>query len=489
MESRKKVGLTLGPLLFLAAYFLPILPGNPGAHSLLAIFLLVVIFWVTESLPIPVTALMIPVLIITFGVATAKEAFAPFANPIIMLFLGSFILAKGMCVHSLDRKLAYSVLSLRSIGSSRIRILWAMGIISAFLSLWISNTATTAMMYPIALGLLDAYKKNEKGARMKVFGPALLLTLAYASSIGGIGTPIGSPPNLIAIGMLEKLAGYRMTFFQWMVIGLLITIPMLLFLFVYMRMKAGGIEPASKKGNIREILGEKPPKGLNPAQRNVLIAFSITVSLWILPGFISLFWGRSAPAFLWLQAHFPEAAAAVIGACMLFILPINLKRGQFTLTLKEALAVDWGTLLLFGGGLSMGFQMFETGLADSIGRFFINLGGSTAPASLITLLAVTLTVFLTELTSNTASANMIIPIVIAISQAASINPLPPVLGSAIGCSFAFMLPVATPPNAIIYGSGRIPLPVMMKTGIWLNLAGIFFIWIGVTFLAPLLGLV
>ncbi len=150
--------------------------------------------------------------------------------------------------------------------------------------------------------------------------------------------------------------------------------------------------------------------------------------------------------------------------------------------------VDWGTLLLFGGGLSLGFQMFETGLADIIGRFFISLGGSSASLALVTFLSVALSVYLTELTSNTASANMIIPIIIAITHAAGINPLPPVLGSAIGCSFAFMLPVATPPNAIIYGSGLIKLPQMMKAGFWLNIAGILIIWLSITFLAPLLGL-
>ena len=256
-----------------------------------------------------------------------------------------------------------------------------------------------------------------------------------------------------------------------------------------MKVKIRRSEDSAGGGDIRDLLGGKPPEGFSPAQRNVLIAFSITVCLWVIPGMTALIWGRTAPVFIWFQARIPEATAAVIGACLLFILPVNLKRGQFTLTLKEAMSVDWGTLLLFGGGLSLGFQMIETGLADSIGRYFISLGGSTAPAALITLLAITLTVFMTELTSNTASANMIIPIIIAIAQAASINPLPPVLGSAIGCSFAFMLPVATPPNAIIYGSGHIPLPVMMRTGWWLNLAGIFFIWVGVTFLAPLLGLI
>jgi sodium-dependent dicarboxylate transporter 2/3/5 len=151
--------------------------------------------------------------------------------------------------------------------------------------------------------------------------------------------------------------------------------------------------------------------------------------------------------------------------------------------------VDWGTLLLFGGGLALGFQMFDSGLADAIGRAFISLGGASAPPALITLLAVALSVFLTELTSNTASANMIIPIIIAIAGATGTEPLPPVLGSAIGCSFAFMLPVATPPNAIIYGSGKIPLPRMMSYGLRLNLIGILIIWAGVSLLAPLLGLI
>jgi sodium-dependent dicarboxylate transporter 2/3/5 len=150
--------------------------------------------------------------------------------------------------------------------------------------------------------------------------------------------------------------------------------------------------------------------------------------------------------------------------------------------------IDWGTLLLFGGGLSLGFQMFESGLAESIGNAFISLGGSSASSSLITLLAVALSVYMTELTSNTASANMIIPIIIAVSNAAGVNPLPPVIGSAIGCSFAFMLPVATPPNAIVYGSAMIPLPQMMKHGFWLNMAGILLIWTGVSIIAPLLNL-
>ncbi len=489
METRKRVGFVLGPLLFVLAYISPVLSHNPRAHNLLAVFLLVVVWWVTECLPIPVTAFLIPVFLTILNICPIKEALAPFANPIIFLFLGSFILARAMCVHRLDQKLAYSVLSLKSIAHKRSRILLALGLTSMVLSMWISNTATTAMMFPIALGILEAFPKEALHKGHASFGVVLLLTLAYSASVGGIGTPIGSPPNLIAIGMLEKLIDYRVNFFQWMVLGFLVLIPMFVVLYFFMRsqIKTQG-EAVKAKVDISFLKSSVNP-GLNRAQRNVLIAFSVTVFLWTFPGIISLTMGREAPLYLWLHARFPEAVAAMIGAGLLFFLPVNLSRGEFTLTFKEALKVDWGTLLLFGGGLSLGFQMFETGLADAIGRYFISLWGNSASLALITFLSVALSVFLTELTSNTASANMIIPIIIAIALAASVNPLPPVLGCAIGCSFAFMLPVATPPNAIIYGSGMIRLPQMIKYGFWLNLAGILIIWLSLTFLAPLLGII
>ncbi len=488
MENRKRVGFFLGPLLFLIVYFAPALPENPQAHRLLAVFLLIVVWWVTECIPIPITALLVPVLITALNITTVKEAFAPFANPIILLFLGSFILARAMCVHALDRKLALSVLSIKSIGKNRTRVLFGLGLTSLFLSMWISNTATTAMMYPIALGVMDAFHSHRDKNSASSFSIILLLTLAYAASVGGIGTPIGSPPNLIAIGMLEKLVDYKVTFFQWMIVGFIIMIPMYLFLFFIMKFSIKGKEKQAQAVDLSVLTETKIEKKLTRAQRNVLFAFSVTVFLWVFPGFVSLVWGREAALYLWLKSHFPEAVAAIIGAGLLFFLPINFKRGEFTLTLKDAVKVDWGTLLLFGGGLSLGFQMFETGLADIIGNFFISIGGNSAGLPLITLLAITFSVFVTELTSNTASANMIIPIIIAVANAASLSPLPPVLGSAIGCSFAFMLPVATPPNAIVFGSGMIPLPQMMKHGFWLNIGGILIIWLGVNFIAPLLGL-
>ncbi len=480
MELRKRIGLFLGPLLFFLFYFSPLLKDNPPAHKLLSIFSLVVCWWVTEAIPIPLTALCIPVLITALGICPAKEAFTPFANPIIFLFLGSFILARAMRVHQLDEKFAHSILSLKIVSCSHIRVLLAFGVVTTFLSMWLSNTATTAMMYPIGLGLLNAYRSKLNEKNLASFGVIIMLMAAYSSSIGGIGTPIGSPPNLIAIGMLEKLVKYKITFFQWMAINFFIFTPMFLFLFFLLRSKL-------PKGKLEQNLPPPTHSKLSRAQINVIIAFSVTVSLWVFPGIVALISGRESNLYIWLSNHIPEAVAALIGVSLLFLLPVNWKRGEFTLSLPQALKIDWGTLLLFGGGLSLGFQMFETGLAEVIGQGFISFF-SPKNASIITLLAVILGVYLTEITSNTATANMIIPIVIAIARATHINPLPPVLGSAIGASFAFMLPVATPPNAIIYGSGLVPLTKMIKTGFWLNNVGIIIIWLVITYFAPFLGI-
>jgi len=301
----------MGPISFLIAYFLPILSQNPKAHRLLAIFILVVIWWVTECIPIPATALLVPILITVFRIASVKEAFAPFSNPIIMLFLGSFILARAMSVHSLDRKLAFSILSLKSIARKKTRILFAMGLTTAFLSLWISNTATTAMMYPIVLGILAALPAQDKGRNHSSFGLIILLTIAYSASIGGIGTPIGSPPNLIAIGMLENLTNNRITFFQWMTIGFLILVPMYLALFLFMkfRLKREKVEPEGRMASIQD--STKAQKGLTRAQKNVLVAFLVAVSLWTIPGIVSLIWGKESAIYLWLHSHFPEQSEVI----------------------------------------------------------------------------------------------------------------------------------------------------------------------------------
>jgi sodium-dependent dicarboxylate transporter 2/3/5 len=489
MEKRQIVGFFLGPLAFVSAYLSPLLRGNAKAHILLSIFFFTIVWWVTECIPIPITALLIPVLITIFGITSVEKAFAPFANPVIMLFLGSFMLAQAMSIHGLDKKFAYSILSLKVITRRKSRILFAFGAITAFISMWVSNTATTAMMLPIALGILNTFpEEKEKGMKSTFTGSLLLLT-AYASSVGGVGTPVGSPPNLITMSMAQKLAGFRITFFQWTVIGLIVLIPMFFAMYFYMRFKMRKINKSTAgPQSPGSLFHEDLPKKLTRPQKNVLIAFSITVFLWIAPGFVAIIFGKNSAFSLWLERNLPESVVALIGASLLFLLPVDLKKGEFTLPLRRGLDIDWGTLLLFGGGLSMGIQMFETGLADSIGKFFIQSGGGSASLSLITLISIVFCIYFTEIASNTAAANMTIPIVIAICQTAGVNPLPAILGGGMACSFAFMMPISTPPNAIIYGSRLVPLPFMIKYGFWMNIFGIIIIWTAIRVIAPLLGL-
>ncbi|OGD09369.1 MAG: hypothetical protein A2Y86_02740 [Candidatus Aminicenantes bacterium RBG_13_62_12] len=486
MGARKSVGLIVGPLLFLLALVMPVLGDKPSARKVLAVFLLAAVWWVTEALPIPITALLIPVLFTALRVAGAEEAFAPLANPIIFLFLGSFILARAMSLHGLDRRMAMIIISRKRVEGRKSRMLLAFGFVSAGLSLWLSNTAATAMMFPIALGVLSALPPEETGARRRSFSMSLLLMTAYAASVGGIGTPVGSPPNLITIAMLDKLAGVRISFFHWMVLAALVALPMMAALYFVLRVRMGKEGP--RLAPAAPLAGQKAAGPLSRAEKNVLLAFGVTVTLWVLPGFLSLVLGADNPAALWFQKTLPESSAALVGASLLFLLPVNLKEGRFTCSLGEALQVDWGTLLLFGGGLSLGTQMFKSGLAEAIGTAFLGIGGRSVGVPLLTLLAVAFSIFLTEVVSNTAAANMVIPVIIAVCGASGLNPLAPVVGAGLACSFAFMMPVATPPNAIIYGSGLVPLPAMVRTGLWLNLIGIVIIWTGVCVFAPLLGL-
>lgn len=486
MDARKSIGLVLGPLLFIAVLASPLLGGHPAARKVLAVFFLAAVWWVTEALPIPITALLIPVLFVALGVAGAEESFAPLANPIIFLFLGSFILARAMSLHGLDKRLALSLIARKRVGASPSRMLLAFGVVSAALSLWLSNTATTAMMFPIALGVLSALPPGKNAERRRSFFVSLLLMTAYGASVGGIGTPVGSPPNLITLAMLDKLAGVRISFFHWMVLSALVALPMMAVVFFTLKIRAGKQElpgPPASRAAATEELGP-----LSRAEKNVLVAFSLTVALWVLPGFLSLAFGPDCRASVWLHKTLPESSAALLGAGLLFLLPVNLKQGRMTIRLGEALQVDWGTLLLFGGGLSLGTQMFNSGLAESIGASFLGIGGRSVSGPLVTLLAVAFSVFLTEVVSNTAAANMVIPVVIAVCRASGLDPTAPVIGAGLACSFAFMMPVATPPNAIIYGSGRVPLTSMVRAGLALNVFGIAIIWTGVCVLAPLLGL-
>ena len=465
---RRTIGLFLGPLVFLILLLAP-LPLPLPAHRIAAILAMMVVLWVTEALPLPVTALLGPVLAVLLRVVPVRTAFSSFADPIIFVFIGSFILAEAMFVHGVDRRIAYTALSWRFVGTSATRILITFGAVTAVLSMWMSNTATTAMMFPIGLSIV-AHLARSGMAGARQFAMVMMLITSFGASIGGIATPVGTPPNLIGIGMLERISGVDITFFQWMLIGvpagaLMFGLVALQFHFIGARHVTVGEESIRM---VRDELAKLGP--LSRGQRNVLMAFGLTVVLWVAPGLFAIAGLDASPFARAFAQAIPESIAAMIGALLLFVLPVDWNARRFTLTWDQALKIDWGIVLLFGGGLAMGELAFSTGLAEAMGKGITAWLPSQTTVAL-TMLFTGVAIVLSEATSNTAAANMIVPIAIAVAQAAGVSPLEPALGATLGASMGFMMPVSTPPNAIVYSSGFIPITAMMRYGILLDVAG------------------
>jgi len=481
-NRRRTVGLFLGPLLLVALIALP-LPVPLAAHKLAGVLAMMVVFWVTEALPLAVTAMLGPVLAVILRIVPVRAAFASFADPVIFVFIGGFILAEAMFVHGVDQRIAYTALTQRFVGTSATRILLVFGGITMLLSMWMSNTATTAMMYPIGLSMC-AHLARGGAAGARQFALVVMLITSFGASIGGMGTPVGTPPNLIGIGMLERLTGTHVTFFHWMALG--VPIMLLMFAFLALQFYFSGtrhvVIDAGSTALVREELAKLGP--MTRGQRNVLIAFAVTVVLWVTPGIFALVGADDAPFARAYTQAMPESVAAMVGATLLFLLPVEWKSRRFTLTWDEALKIDWGIVFLYGGGLAMGELAFQTGLAEAIGRGITSWLPSHSTASL-TMIFTGTAIVLSEATSNTAAANMIIPIAIAVSQAAGVPPLEPALGATLGASMGFMMPVSTPPNAIVYSSGFVPITQMMRYGIMLDIVGFFVIVGMVLLLGPL----
>lgn len=472
---RRRAGLVLAPLLFafvLSANF-ESLADKPTAHRLAAVMAAVVVLWVTEAIPMALTALLGATACVVLQVAPAKNVFAPFADQLMFLFIGSFMLARAIELHGLDRRLALSVLTLKAVGGSPSRVLFAFGATTAFISAWISNTATTAMMFAIGLSILKVLRDNGSSRIDPRYATGLMLMTSFSASIGGLATPIGTPPNVIGLNFIRKLVTadglpIDITFFEWCLIGVPIVVVLYLFMFAYLNWFC----PAG----VRELAGgreylEQQRKQLGPwtrGQLSTLLAFVIMVILWVTPGVIALGWGETSDAYKWCKLSLPEAVPALLGAGLLFLLPGT--RGRPALTWPEATQIDWGVVLLYGGGFAFGMLAQETGLAVVIGENMItwlpNAGsfGFLIAATLVATLV-------SEATSNTASANIVVPVVITMATAAGVDPLEPALGATFGCSLGFMLPVSTPCNAIVYGSGMVPLGRMIRYGALLDIAG------------------
>jgi sodium-dependent dicarboxylate transporter 2/3/5 len=474
---RRTIGLFAGPIVCIALLIAP-LPLAAPAHRVAAILGMMVVFWVTEALPLAVTALLGPVLAVLLRVAPVRTVFASFADPIIFVFIGSFILAEAMFVHGVDRRIAYTALSWRFVGTSATRILITFGAVTMILSMWMSNTATTAMMFPIGVSIV-AHLARTGMAGARQFALVMMLMTSFAASMGGVGTPVGTPPNLIGIGALE-LAGVKVTFFQWMLIG----VPAMALMFGLIAAQfyfAGARQARVDSGSMQIVRDELDKLGpVSRGQRNVLAAFGITVLLWVAPGIFAIGGVDDSAFALGFAQSVPESVAAMVGALLLFLLPIDWTGRRFTLTWDQALRIDWGVILLFGGGLAMGQLAFSTGLAEALGKGITAWLPSHSTIAL-TMIFTAAAIVLSEATSNTAAAQMIVPIAIAVAGAANVSPLEPALAATLGASMGFMMPVSTPPNAIVYSSGFIPITAMMKYGLLLDVAG-FFVIVGLVLL-------
>jgi sodium-dependent dicarboxylate transporter 2/3/5 len=489
-QLRQKTGLILAPVALVTLWVIPFEGLSSPAHHLLAVLGAVVTLWMTEAIPLPITALLGPTLCVVLGIGPAREVLRSFADPIIFLFLGSFLLAEGMLRHGLNRRIAFLVLASRAIGESPTRLLFAFAGLTGLISMWVSNTATTAMMFPIGVAILSemALRQSERVGRevrfteLK-FGTGLMLVTAFAASIGGLATPVGTPPNLIGAGLIERHLNLQISFFQWMCFGVPLSAVLVVFLAFHLN-RACPAEPGLLANSAAWLQGERIKLGaIRPGERNVLLAFGLTVGLWLLPGVIAVALGDQHPTLKWMNRHFPEAIVALLGGLLLFLLPVNLQQREFTLSWNEAKGIDWGTILLFGGGLALGELMFSTGLAQWLGEGLAHRLQADSTLGLV-MLFTAVAIFLSETTSNTASATMVIPVAIAVAQGAGVDPLAPAMAACLGASMGFMLPVSTPPNAIVYGSGCVPLLKMVRHGVVLDIAGFIAIVPVATWLIP-----
>ncbi|MEQ8459559.1 MAG: SLC13 family permease [Sandaracinaceae bacterium] len=475
-RTRVLAGAIGAPLTFVVLWIAP-LPLEEPAHRLAAIFGAVLVAWVTEVVPIAVTALLIAPLLVVTGVAEAKESFRHYADPLLYLFVGGFFIAEAMRLHGLDRRIAKAIVTSRGVRGLPGRVRVALMIAGGLLSMWISNTASTAILVPILLGMLGGRKADPKS------DTGALLALAYGCSIGGLGTLIGSPPNVITVRLLRE-ADVSLSFVDWSLVGLpaVILIGAAIFYVTRWLYPTGGrFEAHDDPDGTHHEPFEDVPEAWSRGERVTALAFGLAVAGWIIPGVGSAVGMPHADA---IKAALHPGVVALLASSVLFVVP-DPEHGR-TLPWSQAVKIDWGIILLFGGGIALGTQLVETGLAAAMSHGFVELTGIE---SLWTLTAACclFTIFFTEVCSNTASANMLVPLVIAIAVELEVSPIPPALAVGLAASCAFMLPIATGPNAIVYSTGRVAQPEMIRTGLILNLLSAVLVFGLLRILCPLLG--
>ncbi|MDZ7815852.1 MAG: DASS family sodium-coupled anion symporter [Planctomycetota bacterium] len=425
----------------------------------------------------------------SLGIMKSSAATMQYGNHLIFLFMGGFFLAVAMERWNLHKRVALYTIKL--VGTSPARIILGFMLATAFLSMWVSNTATAMMMVPIGLAVIKSatgctpsdFMNNPPELRDKLnFGRALMLSVAYAASIGGVGTIIGTPPNVVMVGMVEKLYGQQISFLDWMIFAVPLVVVFLAITW-FMLTKVLFNPGKAKLGGSKELISNQL-EDLGPItkeERWIITVFGIVASLWIARGFVTKLPG--AEDIIELK-YIHDSTIAIFGSILLFIIPSNLKKGRFILDWKTAVKIPWNVILLFGGGLALAKGFQGSGLALWIAEQLRALEGSSI--LIFIFCVVVIVIFLTEITSNTATATLLVPIMGGAAIAMSIHPYGAIIGACLASSAAFMLPVATPPNAVVFGSECISIKDMAKAGIWMNIIGAVLITLFVMYLLPLI---
>lgn len=455
--TAKTAGLILGPALFLVLLVLPV-EGLPWqARAVAAGTAWIICWWVTEAIPVAATALLPIVLFPALGAMGAGTVTAEYGDPIIFLFIGGFFIAIAMEKWNLHARIALTIVE--RIGTSQRRIVAGFIAATGFVSAWISNTATAMMMTPVAAAVIA--RSEGKGVNGR-FSAALTLSIAYAASIGGIATLIGSPPNLIFAGMYRTLTGSEITFMQWAKIGFPLAVILLALCWAYLVYVAFPLTSQAIRISVGEEVSSLGP--ISREERRVLSVFLLVATLWI----TRAAWGGYLPMI-------SDPVIAVFGAVLLFLLPAG--NGGALLQWNDAGKIPWNVVLLFGGGLALAKGFVDSGLEAWVAGHLRSIAG--VPPFIVILAVIILVIFMTEIASNTATATLFVPIAGMLASVISMDPLLLMVPAALSASLAFMMPVGTPPNAIIYATGRVTMAQMIRAGFWMNCISIAVLAVGI----------
>lgn len=473
MGKTKLLGLVLGPVsFFLILFFFHPEGLSEQANAVLASTIWIAIWWITEAIPIAVTALLPIVLFPLSGGLDLSATSGSFGHKYVFLYMGGFIIAIAIEKWNLHRRIALNIINL--IGSDVRKIILGFMVATAFLSMWISNTATAVMMLPIGLAIIKQLQDNPDTVEdeNQTFGKALMLAIAYSASIGGLATLIGTPPNLVLAGVVLDTYGYEITFMQWFVFGLPISVILIFICWKYLTKYAFTFKQKTFPGGKEEIKRLLSKLGtISYEEKVVAFVFALTAFCWITRSFL-------------LQKLLPgldDTIIAIFFAIVLFLIPSK-KKGEQLINWEEAVKMPWGIILLFGGGMALAKGFEESGLATWIGSQMTSLAG--LPILVLVLVLIAAVNFLTEITSNLATTAMLLPVLAPMALTIDVHPFVLMVGAAVAASCAFMLPVATPPNAVVFGSGYLRIPDMVSKGFIMNIISIFILTFFVYFVLP-----